>query len=410
MLYCLLPAKEITRVTKTMRGTVFFSATLTPLPAMKQLLGGGEEDACFSLPSPFPPSHLAVVRRRVSTRYLERENSAETVAASIAEAVEARPGKYIAYFPSYAYLRLVLERLDESALPPLWVQQRDMGDEDRENFLTAFEAEETTKLGLCVLGGLFSEGIDLPGDRLVGVIVVGVGLPTPSQRLRAIQACYARHFGDGFAYACRIPAMHKVLQAGGRVIRTDEDRGLILLLDERYYQRDYEALLPPEWHIRKKPETGCERIGGSAMKNSGRPLLRMLCVTLGAIGGQLAAPAGTVGEEKTGESKGILYRVTGGNSEMFLLGSIHVGSEEMYPMNRRITDALAAADTMVFECDTESPDVVRKMASMMSYPKGETLREHISAECYALLEQAAGKTGYPIGMLNALRPGRLSAH
>ncbi len=252
LLYCLLPAKEITRVTKTMRGTVFFSATLTPLPAMKQLLGGGEEDACFSLPSPFPPSHLAVVRRRVSTRYLERENSAETVAASIAEAVEARPGKYIAYFPSYAYLRLVLERLDESALPPLWVQQRDMGDEDRENFLAAFEAEETPKLGLCVLGGLFSEGIDLPGDRLVGVIVVGVGLPTPSQRLRAIQACYARHFGDGFAYACRIPAMHKVLQAGGRVIRTDEDRGLILLLDERYYQRDYEALLPPEWHIRNE--------------------------------------------------------------------------------------------------------------------------------------------------------------
>ena len=147
---------------------------------------------------------------------------------------------------------MVLERLDESALPPLWVQQRDMGDEDRENFLAAFEAEETPKLGLCVLGGLFSEGIDLPGDRLVGVIVVGVGLPTPSQRLRAIQACYARHFGDGFAYACRIPAMHKVLQAGGRVIRTDEDRGLILLLDERYYQRDYEALLPPEWHIRNE--------------------------------------------------------------------------------------------------------------------------------------------------------------
>lgn len=139
------------------------------------------------------------------------------------------------------------------------------------------------------------------------------------------------------------------------------------------------------------------------MKNSGRPLLRMLCVTL-ALLAALAAPAGAVGEEKTGESKGILYRVTGGNSEMFLLGSIHVGSEEMYPMNRRITDALAAADTMVFECDTESPDVVRKMASMMSYPKGETLREHISAECYALLEQAAGKTGYPIGMLNALRP------
>ncbi|MEG2186228.1 MAG: ATP-dependent DNA helicase [Clostridia bacterium] len=252
LLYCLLPAKEIARITKPMRGTVFFSATLTPLIAMKQLLGGAEEDACFSLPSPFPPEHLAVVRKRISTKFAMREQSAPAVAKSIAEAVQAKQGKYIAYFPSYAYMHLVLMHLDEHTLPPLWVQEREMDEKARAAFFAAFDEEPAPKLGLCVLGGLFSEGVDLPGDKLIGVIVVGVGLPTPSARLRAIQACYEKHFGDGFHYACRIPALHKVLQAGGRVIRSQNDRGLVLLIDERYYQRGYEALLPAEWRLQNE--------------------------------------------------------------------------------------------------------------------------------------------------------------
>lgn len=248
-LYCLLPAKEIARVTKAARGAVFFSATLTPLPAMKRLLGGTDEDACFSLPSPFPPERLAVVRKRVSTRYGEREKSAAEIAACIEEAVLTRPGKYIAYFPSYAYLRLVRACLREDGLPPVWAQRQEMTEDERASFMDAFEGDNAPKLGMCVLGGLFSEGIDLPGDRLIGVAVVGVGLPAPTQRLRAVQACYARHFGDGFGYACRIPAMHKVLQAGGRVMRSERDKGLVLLMDERYYLPEYEALLPPEWRL-----------------------------------------------------------------------------------------------------------------------------------------------------------------
>lgn len=249
MLYCLLPGKEITRLTKGRRGTVFFSATLSPLPAMKHLLGGEEADACFSLPSPFPPEHLAVIRRRINTRYRQREQSVQSVVQAITEAVTARPGSYIAFFPSYAYLSLVRDHLDESALPPLWMQSRDMDDSEREAFLAEFMGEEGARLGLCVLGGLFSEGIDLPGSRLIGVIIVGVGLPTPSARLNAIQNCYQKHFGDGYAYACRIPAMHKVLQAAGRVIRSESDRGMVLLLDDRYYQPEYEALLPQEWRL-----------------------------------------------------------------------------------------------------------------------------------------------------------------
>lgn len=248
-LYCLLPGKEIGRITKNMRGTVFFSATLSPLPAMKQLLGGNEEDACFSLPSPFPPENLAVVRRRVNTRYEGRQESAKEIAQTIHEAAALMRGNMIAFFPSYAYLRLVLSHLEPEKLPPLWIQEREMGEESRREFLNRFENTDEPCLALCVLGGLFSEGIDLPGNRLVGVIITGVGLPVPSARLQTIRSCYQHHFGDGFAYAMRIPGMQKVLQAAGRVIRSETDTGLVVLLDDRYFQRDYEALLPPEWKI-----------------------------------------------------------------------------------------------------------------------------------------------------------------
>lgn len=248
-LYCLLPGKEIERMTKGLRGAVFFSATLSPLPAMKRLLGGTEEDACFALPSPFPPEHLAVVRKSVSTRYEVREESAQEIADAIRRTVLLRPGSYIAYFPSYAYLELVRSRFNTDGLPPLWVQTRDMGEEDRAAFLEAFDQTENARLGFCVLGGLFSEGIDLPGDRLIGVMIIGVGLPVPSARVSAIRACYQQHFGDGFSYACRIPGMQKVLQAAGRVIRSETDKGLVLLLDDRYYQEAYRALLPAEWRV-----------------------------------------------------------------------------------------------------------------------------------------------------------------
>ena len=248
-LYCLLPAKEIARVTRRLCGAVFFSATMAPLSATKLLLGGGEEDACFGLPSPFPPENLRVIRRDISTRYLAREQSAGKIAEYIAEAACSRAGKYIAYFPSYAYLRMVRERLEAMQTPPLWVQRADMNEAERLAFLEGFTVDEAPKLGLCVLGSLFSEGIDLPGEQLIGVMIVGVGLPVPTPRLRAVQECYQKHFGDGFAYACRIPGMQKVLQAAGRVIRGETDTGLVMLLDDRYFDMEYLRLLPEEWQL-----------------------------------------------------------------------------------------------------------------------------------------------------------------
>lgn len=270
-LYCLLPGREIARVTRGLRGAVFFSATLTPLPAMKRLLGGEEEDACFSLPSPFDPRHLQVVRRRVNTGYDRRESTAEQIADALRELTAARPGSYIAYFPSYAYLSLVLERLKEAEnLPPLLVQRRDMEGDEQAAFLEVFEKEKGPKLGLCVLGGLYSEGIDLPGERLIGAAVVGMGMPVPSARLAAVRACYQRHFGDGFAYACRIPGMHKVLQAAGRVVRSESDRGIVLLLDDRYYDPAYAALLPDSWQLCDEDiSLAAQRLEETACKEGG---------------------------------------------------------------------------------------------------------------------------------------------
>ncbi len=247
-LYCLLPGKEIARITKGLRGTVYFSATLNPLPAMKMLLGGTEDDACFSLPSPFPQEKLAVVRRRVQTRYARRQETAAQIADAVLEMVDTHPGNTIVFFPSYAYLALVFEQLEKRSELNLWVQKQEMGEEDRSAFLKAFE-EQKSLIGMCVLGGLFSEGIDLPGEQLVNAAIVGVGLPVPSIRINAIKSCYDKRFGDGFSLACRIPAMHKVLQAAGRVIRSERDHGMVLLLDDRYYEPEYEALLPCEWHL-----------------------------------------------------------------------------------------------------------------------------------------------------------------
>ena len=214
---------------------------------MKQLLGGEEEDACFSLSSPFLSENLAVVRRGIATTYERRTQTAVQAARAIEELLSVYPGNTIVYFPSYAYLELVRAELQTDM--PLWVQTRDMGEDDREAFLSAFENADRPVLGLCVLGGLFSEGIDLPGERLTAAVIVGVGLPVPTVQNAAVRSCYQQHFGDGFAYACRIPGMQKVLQAAGRVIRSEEDRGLVLLLDERYYQAEYEALLPHDWRM-----------------------------------------------------------------------------------------------------------------------------------------------------------------
>ena len=235
-------------VTTMLRGVVCFSATMHPLEDMKTLLGGTEEDACFAMPSPFPRENLLIHQLDVNTRYRSREAACPEIASAIRAMVDAKPGKYIAFFPSFAYLRQVSEMLDI----PHQAQRAGMSDEERRTFLAPYTPDGPSTLSLCVLGGIFAEGIDLPGDALDGVAIVGVGLPQVNLFQETLRAYYDRTFGDGFLYAYMLPGMQKVAQAVGRVIRTETDRGVALLLDDRYRQTAYKRLCPEHWTVNPK--------------------------------------------------------------------------------------------------------------------------------------------------------------
>ncbi len=242
---CLSGAAYFERMTRRLSGTICFSATFHPLPIQKMLLGGSEEDACFEAPSPFDPSRLLVLIRRVNTRYAERGRTAGAVAEAILSLVSSHPGKYLVFFPGFAYLNQVLPLLNI----PCQVQKSGMKEEERQFFLEPYRTGTDPVLSLCVLGGLFSEGIDLPGNCLDGVCIVGLGLPTVSPEQTCLQQYMEKQHGQGFLLASLLPGMQKVAQAGGRVIRREEDRGVILLLDDRY--PGCLNLLPPHWQVRE---------------------------------------------------------------------------------------------------------------------------------------------------------------
>ena len=198
------------------------------------------------MPSPFPRENLLILQESVNTRYRWREAACGRIVDAVRRLWEARAGKYIVFFPSFAFLRQVSERLDI----PHQAQRASMSDEERQAFLAPYRPEGGPVLSLCVLGGVFSEGIDLPGAALDGVAVVGVGLPQVGQKQETLREYYEQTLGDGFLYAYMIPGMQKVAQAVGRVIRTEHDRGVALLLDDRYLQAGYRRLCPPHWTLR----------------------------------------------------------------------------------------------------------------------------------------------------------------
>lgn len=231
------------QATQGLSGVTCFSATLHPLREMRLLLGGTEEDACFAMPSPFPPEHLEIRQVDVNTRYQHRQAACTEIARQITALVTEKPGKYLVFFPSFLFLRMTAERL----MLPCQVQEKSMDEAARAAFLAAYRQEQGNVLGLCVLGGVFAEGIDLPGKQLDGVVVVGVGLPQVNLFQETLRAHYERTLGNGFFYAYMLPGMQKVTQAVGRVIRTETDRGVALLLDDRYKQVAYRRLMPEHW-------------------------------------------------------------------------------------------------------------------------------------------------------------------
>ncbi|MEW6304609.1 MAG: helicase C-terminal domain-containing protein, partial [Verrucomicrobiota bacterium] len=222
-------------------------------------LGGAEGDVVLQLPSPFPPEHLEVlVQDRIATRLRARDATCADVAGAIGALVDGRAGNYLAYFPSYQYLKQVLEAF-QAAHPKVrtLVQTPGMTEAGREAFLAEFHTEHReTLVGFAVMGGVFGEGIDLVGDRLVGVAVAGVGLPQLCLERDLIRDYFQAKNSAGFDFAYTFPGMNRVLQAAGRVIRSETDRGVVLLIDERFAQRRYQTLFPPWWQVASVRTTG----------------------------------------------------------------------------------------------------------------------------------------------------------
>jgi len=236
-LVLLTAAQEIENCTKRARGTVYFSATLAPFDAAKKTLGSGEGDACLMLPSPFDPAQLEAQIESIDIRYAMREQTAPQVAEAIARHLKTHAGHTIVFFPSYAYrtrIGEILMGMDGMLEVCFLKEERGMREEERNALLTQFDDAKERIVLLAVLGGAFSEGIDLPGERLKNVIIVSTGLPQPDERLRAMQAYYDEAGEDGFFLAMTLPGMIRVIQAAGRLIRTEADTGTLLLIDSRY--------------------------------------------------------------------------------------------------------------------------------------------------------------------------------
>jgi len=253
-LFCLDPSRLLRQALARGKAAVFFSATLTPLAYYCDLLGGEPGDPLVRLASPFPPENLAVLMHdRIHTRLNSRAETLPDVAQAIRAVIEERRGNYIVYFPSYQYLGAVQEQFQ--ALHPkvrLLAQRPGMSDAEREAFLDAFAAGHAeTLVGFAVMGGIFGEGIDLAGERLIGAIIVGVGLPQLCLERDLIRDLFQETAGSGFDYAYTYPGMNRVLQATGRVIRSETDRGVVLLIDTRFGEPRYRRLFPTWWRPRR---------------------------------------------------------------------------------------------------------------------------------------------------------------
>ena len=249
-LYCIDTGRRISERISKGRAAVFFSATLAPLDYYRAVLGGDRTAEIMEVDSPFAPEQLSVaIMDRISTRYSEREDTLLAVCRAIAATLSARRGNYIVFSPSFAYSEALAE-IFKSKYPKIktLVQKKNMSADEKTEFLSAFERGDSSYLvAFCVMGGIFAEGIDLVGDSLIGAVVVGIGLPQISYEREAIAAYFDEKYESGKEFAYVYPGMNRVLQAAGRVIRREEDRGVIVLIDDRFDDPIYKKSLPKLW-------------------------------------------------------------------------------------------------------------------------------------------------------------------
>jgi DNA excision repair protein ERCC-2 len=248
--FCVDPSFLLGKAIARGGAAVFFSATLTPLDYFCKMLGGEEEDGKMAVASPFAQENLCLlIANNISTTYKTREKTYDAIVDSITAAIETRTGNYLVFLPSYRYLEEVYQRFClKNPYARVIRQVGEMVEEERTAFLKQFSGDNRdTLVGFAIMGGIFGEGIDLAGERLLGVIIVGVGLPQVCLEREIIRKWFDKHKRQGFEYAYVYPGMNKVLQAAGRVIRTENDRGLVLLIDHRFSQSRYRRLFPKEW-------------------------------------------------------------------------------------------------------------------------------------------------------------------
>jgi Rad3-related DNA helicase len=229
---------------------LLFSATLSPLGYYRSVLGGDRSDETLEVNSPFDPSQLSVcIMDKISTRFSEREDTLMAVCRAVAATVSAKRGNYMVFCPSFAYSE-ALAKLFSAKYPKINVitQKKDMSPKEKEEFLDEFKRENDNYLiAFCVMGGIYSEGVDLAGDSLIGAVIVSIGMPALSYEREAIAAYYEEKYEEGKQYAYIYPGMNRVFQAAGRVIRREDDRGVIVLIDDRFDDPIYKKSLPKLW-------------------------------------------------------------------------------------------------------------------------------------------------------------------
>ena len=254
-LFCVNPAANLQKCLDKGNSAVFFSATLLPIQYYKRLLSTEKDNYAVYIDSSFDTKKRLLMNGvDVSTRYTMRSREMyQRYAAYIFRVVKAKMGNYLIFFPSYRFMEDVYQEFTQLLASDkeemeLVIQQQHMDEEERENFLRAFEVgREKSLIGFGVLGGIFSEGIDLTNEKLIGTLIIGTGLPQVCNEREILKSYFEQKGLSGFDYAYRYPGMNKVLQAAGRVIRTEDDRGVILLLDERFQREKGKEIFPKEW-------------------------------------------------------------------------------------------------------------------------------------------------------------------
>ena len=264
-LFCVNPSNNLKDCMNTGLSTILFSATLLPVNFYKEMLSGNSNDKAIYINSPFDVRKRYLgVSRDVSSRYDRRnQREYEKIIKTIENVVSQCQGNYMVFFPSYKYMQDIKELIDDMGRlknANIIMQQREMDEIAKENFLDEFkDYGSEIKIGFCVLGGVFSEGIDLKNECLIGSLIIGTGLPMINSEGEILKNYFDEHNKNGFNYAYRYPGMNKVEQAAGRVIRTSEDYGVIILMDDRFLNWDYKGLFPREWSDYKVID--CESVG-----------------------------------------------------------------------------------------------------------------------------------------------------